>query len=104
MLSEEDLVGIWIVDPIKKTWLASAQYHFGEHGKEVNAIDLDQYVRQALAFREEAKKRNGAGKAVLGKTPGLRCWKKLGRFIHLAPNNEIASFGISGGIQNVDIY
>lgn len=103
-MTEEELVGIWIIDPIKKTRLASAEYHFGEHGIEVNAADLDQYVRQALAFREEAKKRNGAGKAVPGKTPGVRCWKKSGRFIHLTSNNEIASFGTSGGIQNVDIY
>lgn len=103
-MTEEELEGVWIVDPIKKTRLASAEYHFGEHGIEVNAADLDQYVRQALAFREEAKKRNGAGKAVLGKTPGVRCWKKSGRFIHLTPNNEIASFGTTGGIQNVDIY
>lgn len=103
-MTEEELEGVWIVDPIKKTRLASAEYHFGEHGKEVNAADLDQYVRQALAFREEAKKRNGAGKAVLGRTPGVRCWRKSGRFIHLTPNNEIASFGTSGGIQNVDLY
>lgn len=103
-MTEEELEGVWIVNPIKKTRLASAEYHFGEHGEEVNAVDLNQYVRQALAFREEAKKRNGAGKAVFGKTPGVRCWKKLGRFIHLTPNNEIASFGKSSGIQNVDVY
>lgn len=92
-LTEEQLVGIWIVDPIKRTRLASIQYHFGEHGANVGAKDLDQYLRQAIAFREEAKKRNGSGKPVVGKTLGVRSWTKLGKFIHLAPSNEIVSFG-----------
>ena len=92
-LTEEQLVGVWIVDPIKKTRLAAAIWHFEKHKAALEATTLEQYVRQAIAFREEAKRRNGSGKPVVGKTLGVRSWTKLGKFIHLAPSNEIVSFG-----------
>lgn len=92
-MTEEDLVGIWIIDPVKKTRLAAVQRHFGKHKAILSVSSIEQYVRQAVAFREEAKKRSGAGKPVPGRTTGVKSWAKLGRFIHLAPNNEIVSFG-----------
>ena len=93
-MTEEQLVGVWIVDPIKKTRLAAVTWHFKKHKAALEATTLEQYIKQAIAFREEAKRRNGSGKPVVGKTPGVRSWAKLGRFIHLAPNNEIVSFGV----------
>jgi len=93
-MTEEELVGIWIVDPVEKTRVAAVEQHFEKHKSQLGATSIEQYVRQAVSFREEAKKRNGAGKVVVGRTPGVRSWKKLGRFIHLAPNDEIVSFGV----------
>ena len=92
-MTDEQLEGVWIVDPVKKTRLAAVVRHFDKHKAALGTETLEQYVRQAVAFREEAKKRNGAGKPVPGKTPGVKSWSKLRRFIHLAPNNEIVSFG-----------
>ncbi len=97
-MTEEQLEGIWIVDPVEATRLAAVEYHYEKHGAKLGAADIAQYVRQAISFREEAKKRNGAGKPVIGPTPGVRSWKKLGRFIHLAPNGEIVSFGAADQI------
>ena len=103
-MTEEELEGVWIVDKVENTRLAALNEHFDKHGAEVNAVDVEQYVRKAVAFREEAKKRNGAGKPVPGRTPGVRAWKKLGYFIHLAPNNEIVSFGTSRQAHDTDLY
>ncbi|MGI4790463.1 MAG: hypothetical protein ACRYFS_16620 [Janthinobacterium lividum] len=93
-MTEEDLVGIWIVDPVKKTRLAAVTRHFEKHRDVLGVSDIGHYVRLAVAFREEAKKRNGSGKPVFGRIPGVKSWIKTGRFIHLAPNNEIVSFGV----------
>ena len=93
-MTEEELVGIWIVDPVKQTRLAAVIRHFEKHKAVLGTKDIEQYVRQAIAFREEVKKRNGTGKPVFGRTPGVKSWTKMGRFIHLAPNNEIVSFGV----------
>jgi hypothetical protein len=101
-MTEEQLVGIWIIDPVEKTRLAAVNEHYDKHGVNVNATDVEQYVRKAVAFREEAKKRNGVRKPVPGRTPGVRSWKKLGYFIHLTPNNEIVSFGTTRKIYDTD--
>ncbi len=95
-MTEEELIGIWIIDPVQETRLAALEAHYKKHGVEVGAANLEQYVRQAIAFRVEARKRNGPGKPVIGLTPGVRNWKKSGRFIHLASNDEIVSFGAVG--------
>ena len=101
-MTEEELVGIWIIDPLEKTRLAAVNEHYDKHGANVKAADAEQYVRKAVAFREEAKKRNGAGKPVPGRTPGVRSWKKLGYFIHLTLNNEIVSFGTTRRTHDTD--
>ena len=74
-MTEEELVGIWIVDPVAKTRIAAVEYHFEKHKTKLGATSIEQYVRQAVSSREEAKKRNGAGKPVVGRTPGVRSWR-----------------------------
>lgn len=94
MVTEEELEGIWIVDPRKKTRLASFQYHFTLHGAEVGAENIDQYLRQAVAFASERK---GRGRPVKGETPGVKRWQKadlyITRYVDVAPTGEIVSFG-----------
>lgn len=92
-MTEEELVGLWVVDPVQGTRMAAATRHYKVHGEEVGANDLDQYVRKAVAFSQESKKRNGAGRAVSGLIPDVRRWKKSGRYIDVAPNGEVVSFG-----------
>ncbi len=93
MLTEEKLVGFWIVDPGQKTRIAAIGYHFREHGKEVGAETVEQYLRKAVAFRQE---KVGAGKPVDGPTPGTKRYVKQGKYIDLTPDGEIVSFGSIG--------
>ena len=90
MLTEEELVGFWIVDPGQKTRIAAISYHFREHGREVGAETVEQYLRKAVAFRQE---KVGSGRPVDGSTPGVKRYVKLGKFVDIAPNGEIVSFG-----------
>jgi len=90
MPTEEELVGFWIVDPGQKARIAAIRYHFREHGKEVGAETVEQYLRKAVAFRQE---KVGAGRPVDGPTPGVKRYTKQGKFIDLAPSGEIVSFG-----------
>lgn len=92
-MTEEELVGIWVVDPAKQTRLAAFLRHYEKHGDEVGAEDAKQYLNKALAFNQEARKRRGQGRLVEGPTPDVREWKKSGRYIHVASNGEIVSFG-----------
>lgn len=93
-MTEEQLVGIWIVDPVKGTRLASVRYHFTEHGSDVGAGNIDQYLRQAVDF---ARNRTGRSRPVIGQTPGVRRWEKADRYIiryiDMTPAGEIVSFG-----------
>ena len=92
-MTEEDLVGIWIVDPIQGTRLGSITHHFLVHGREVGAESIDQYLNRAAAFLITAKNRNGRGQKVMGKTLGVRRWEKLGKYIDVTFDGEIVSFG-----------
>jgi hypothetical protein len=92
-MTEEELEGIWIVDPAKDTRLAAVLRHFEKHGEEVDAETPEQYLRKAQMFNQQARKRRGQGRAVEGPTPGVREFKKSGRYIHVSPNGEIVSFG-----------
>ncbi|WP_374018148.1 polymorphic toxin-type HINT domain-containing protein [Paenibacillus thiaminolyticus] len=70
----------------------SAQYHFKKHGKEVGAEDLAQYLRKAEEFAKTAKK--GSTKSyVNGAVEGTIRYKKNGRYIDIAPDGTIVSFG-----------
>ena len=100
-MTEEELVGIWVIDPVRETRLAAVTRHYEVHGEEVDADDLDQYVRKSVAFSQEARKRNGPGKIVNGLIPNVRRWKKLGRYIDVAANGEIVSFGRDYAADNI---
>jgi len=91
MLTEEQLEGIWIVDPIKGSRLASIEHHFRVHGMEVGANNLTQYLHKALAFKNTARNRNGRGREIRGLTPGVRRWEKQGKYIDLTSEGEIVS-------------
>jgi hypothetical protein len=69
--------------------------------EEVDAANLDQYFCKAVAFSQEAKKHNGPGKIVSGLIPNVRRWKKLGRYIDVAANGEIVSFGRDYAADNI---
>lgn len=72
----------------------SAEYHFKKHGKEVGANDLAQYIRKAEEFAKTAKK--GSTKSYVdGAVEGTIRYKKNGKFIDIAPDGTIVSFGKS---------
>lgn len=93
-MTEEELEGVWIVDPVKGNRLASLRYHFTMHGAEVGAENIDQYLRQAMAF---ARGRRGRGRPVRGETPGVKRWDKadlyITRYVDVTTAGEIVSFG-----------
>ena len=70
----------------------SVEYHFNEHGEEVGASDLRQYLRKAKEFARNLKRARKVGR-VKGRTPGVIRYEKNGRYIDLAPNGDIISFG-----------
>lgn len=70
----------------------SIEYHFNEHGEEVGASDLRQYLRKAKEFARNLKRARKVGR-VKGRTPGVIRYEKNGRYIDLAPNGDIISFG-----------
>ena len=70
----------------------SVEYHFNEHGEKVGASDLRQYLRKAKEFARNLKRARKVGR-VKGRTPGVVRYEKNGRYIDLAPNGDIISFG-----------
>lgn len=68
----------------------SIKYHFSEHGLRVGAENVGQYLRKSVAFRQQVR---GRGIAVPGDTPGVRRYPKQERYIDLAPDGAIVSFG-----------
>lgn len=92
-MTEEELEGVWAVDPIQRTRIVLLQYHFDIHGSEVDAVDIQQYLHKATAFAVTAKHKNGRGRSVEGKTPGVRRWEKLGKYVDITSDGEIVSFG-----------
>ncbi len=93
-MTEEELEGVWIVDPIQGNRLASLRHHFIVHGAEVGAESVEQYLRQAVAF---AREKSGRSRPVSGSTPGVRRWEKtdlyMTRYIDVTNAGEIVSFG-----------
>jgi RHS repeat-associated protein len=83
------LVGRWAKDPVKDTISASIRYHYGEHGAELGAKSVWQYLRQAQEFANNLK---GAAKRDLGDGK-TRYWKN-GRYIILDSAKRIISFGL----------
>lgn len=70
----------------------SADYHYKKHGKEVGADDLAQYLRKAEEFARTAKK--GSTKSYVdGAVDGTIRYKKNGKYIDIAPDGTVVSFG-----------
>lgn len=66
--------------------------HFIKHGKEVNASDIAQYLRKAEGFMRNLR---GAQKFNIdGYVEGVIRYVKNGRYIDIAPDGTIISFGI----------
>ncbi len=69
----------------------SLNYHFETHGEEVGASTEEEYLRKAESFRDNL---SGAQRSsVEGATEGVTRYSKNGRFIDLAPDGRIVSFG-----------
>nr|WP_238437694.1 polymorphic toxin-type HINT domain-containing protein [Paenibacillus polymyxa] len=69
----------------------SAISHFKKHGTEVGAEDVAQYIRKAEGFAQNL--RGATKKPVDGKVQGVIRYKKNGKYIDLAPDGTIISFG-----------
>lgn len=70
----------------------SLNYHYRKHGDEVGATSRDQYLRKAEEFAKTAKK--GSTKSqVNGAVEGTIRYKKNGKYIDIAPDGSIVSFG-----------
>ena len=69
----------------------SLAYHFAEHGEEVGAASAEQYLNKALEFSKSL--RRAASAPVDGLTEGVTRYSKSGRYIDLAPDGRIISFG-----------
>jgi hypothetical protein len=65
--------------------------HFGKHGAEVGAKDAAQYLRKAEEFSRNL--RGARSFPVEGATQGVTRYVKNGRYIDLAPDGSIISFG-----------
>ncbi len=64
--------------------------HYNKHGQRVKAGSVWQYLRKASAFRQEVR---GKATRVTGTTAGVHRYHKQGRYIDLAPEGKIISFG-----------
>jgi len=93
-MTEEELEGVWIVDPVQGNRLASLRHHFMLHGAELGAESIEQYLRQAVAF---ARERSGRSHPISGEIPGVRRWEKadqyITRYVDVTNAGEIVSFG-----------
>jgi hypothetical protein len=69
----------------------SLQKHFDKHGKEVGAESVEQYLRKAEAFKQNLK--GAKTSRIDGSVEGVIRYKKLGKYIDLAPDGTIVSFG-----------
>ena len=70
----------------------SLDYHFSKHGEEVGATSREQYLRKAEEFARTVKK--GSTKSYVdGAVEGTIRYKKNGKFIDIAPDGSIISYG-----------
>jgi len=67
----------------------SIRYHFGEHGEEVGAENVWQYLRKADNFGSL----KGRGIPIEGRTDGVLHYFKGDRYIDVAPGGGIISYG-----------
>lgn len=70
----------------------SIVWHYEKHGKEVGAKSAADYLNKAIEFRRTAKK-GVKPSNVSGEVPGVKRYRKNGKYIDLAPDGRIVSFG-----------
>jgi hypothetical protein len=70
----------------------SIVYHYKKHGKEVGAKSAASYLNKAIEWRKTGKK-GAKVKSVSGAVYGVKRYSKNGRYIDLAPDGRIVSFG-----------
>ncbi len=69
----------------------SLQYHYDEHGTEVNAANAQDYANKANNF---ANNRKGAEKSFVdGCVDNVTRYSKNGKYVDIAPDGRIVSFG-----------
>lgn len=66
--------------------------HYNKHKKEVNAKNCKSYLVKSIEFRRTAKK-GVKPRKVSGYVEGVKRYSKNGRYIDLAPDGRIISFG-----------
>ena len=69
----------------------SVARHYYKHGEEVGASSVEQYLRKADGFKSNL--RGATTSYVDGEVDGVIRYKKNGRYIDLAPDGSIISFG-----------
>jgi len=72
----------------------SLLHHFKKHGEEVGATSPEQYLNKAKGFAQNLKRIHPTH--VDGETPGVLRYRKNGKYIDIAPNGDIISFGKVG--------
>jgi transposase len=70
---------------------ASLTDHWDRHGLEVGAEDLDQYLKKALGFKQNLRRAQRSRPE--GPTEGVIRYTKNSRYIDIAPDGRIISFG-----------
>ncbi|MCY1389456.1 tRNA(Glu)-specific nuclease WapA [compost metagenome] len=65
--------------------------HFDKHGKEVGAKTEEQYLDKAQEFAKNLK--GATKKSVPGATEGVVRYTKNGKYVDMAPDGRIVSFG-----------
>ncbi|MFL0582604.1 hypothetical protein ACH0B6_08530 [Solibacillus silvestris] len=70
----------------------SIVYHYDVHGAEVGAKSAADYLNKAIEYRKTAKK-GVKPSNVRGEVDGVKRYRKNGKYIDLAPDGRIVSFG-----------
>ena len=69
----------------------SLKYHYKKHGEEVNATSVEQYLRKAESFKLNLK--GTKKKEIDGFIDGVIRYMKNGKYIDLAPDGTVVSYG-----------
>jgi pyocin large subunit-like protein len=71
--------------------LSSLLDHFKRHGAEVGAENVEQYLRKALGFKQNLRRAQRS--TPQGSTEGVIRYVKNGKYLDIAPDGRIISFG-----------
>ena len=85
-----DIDNLWHPGSYSSSY-ASLVDHWSRHGDEVQAEDLDQYLKKALGFKQNLRRSQRSYPE--GNTKGVTRYTKNGRYIDIAPDGRIISFG-----------